>query len=156
MGQPTYDSAGRRMRRGTELRYALVRLIQLTGPATVPELISGLAYWGFAVDGRASKTVSDALRWERRRGRVQRRGRGLYSAGEMPRSTEHRIIRRVMAMRSETGAQPPEAANSFSRSKAGNGIDCPESPKVSARIRTDRSALPGFAGTALTDQPGQG
>lgn len=104
MQQPTYDSTGRRVLRGTELRYALVRLTQLTGPASVPELITGLAHWGFAVDGRPSKTVSDALRWERRRGRVLRRGRGLYGAGEMPRSTEHRIISRVMAMRAEVGS----------------------------------------------------
>ncbi len=85
--------------RGTELRYVLVRLIVVIGPATVPELIAALRDWGFAVAGRPSKTVSDALRWERRRGRVIRRGRGLYSAGEMPRSTEHRIICRVIALR---------------------------------------------------------
>ena len=104
MRQSTNDSTNRRVLRGTVLRYALVRLIQLTGPATVPELIAGLAYWRFTVDGRPSKTVSDALRWERRRGRVIRRGRGLYSAGEMPRSTEHRIICRVLALREEAGS----------------------------------------------------
>ena len=87
--------------RGTELRYALVRLVELIGPATVPELIAGLERWGFGVDGRPSKAVSDALRWERRRGRVVRRGWGVYSAGGMPRSTEHRIIRRVIALRQE-------------------------------------------------------
>ena len=87
--------------RGTELRYVLIRLIQLTGPATIPQLVDGLGRWGFAVEGRPSKTVSDALRWERRRDRVRRRGRGLYSAGAMPRSTEHRIIWRVEALREE-------------------------------------------------------
>lgn len=75
--------------RGTELRYALVRLAELIGPASVPELIAGLHRWGFTVDGRPSKTISDALRWERRRGRVSRWGRGYYNAGEMPRGTEH-------------------------------------------------------------------
>lgn len=89
--------------RGTELRYALVRLIEMIGPATVPELVAGLRHWGFAVEGRPSKTVSDALRWERRRGRVIRRDRGLYSAGAMPRSTEHRIIWRVVALREKAG-----------------------------------------------------
>jgi hypothetical protein len=108
MQRPATDAGGegrtdeaRRVLRGTELRYALVRLLQLNGRSTVPELIDGLTYWGFAVDGRPSKTVSDALRWERRRGRVVRRGWGLYSAGGMPRSTEHRIIRRVIALREE-------------------------------------------------------
>lgn len=85
--------------RGTELRYVLLRLLQLTGPATVPELEEGLRQWGFTVDGRPSKTISDALRWERRRDRVRRVGRGRYRAGGMPRSTEHRIIWRVVALR---------------------------------------------------------
>ena len=90
--------------RGTELRYALVRLIQLIGPATIPQLIEGLQRWGFSVEGRPSKTVSDALRWERRRDRVRRRGRGLYSAGAVPRSTEHRIIWRVVALREQAAS----------------------------------------------------
>ena len=97
----TITTGNRIVLRGTELRYDLVRLIALVGPATVPELLDGLEHWGFAVAGRPSKTVSDALRWERRRGRVRRRDRGLYSIGEMPRSTEHRIIRRVKEMRYE-------------------------------------------------------
>ena len=90
--------------RGTELRYALVRLIQLIGPATIPQLVEGLQRWGFSVEGRPSKTVSDALRWERRRDRVRRRGRGLYSAGAVPRSTEHRIIWRVVALREQAAS----------------------------------------------------
>lgn len=92
------------MLRGTELRYALVRLAELIGPASVPELIAGLHRWGFTVDGRPSKTISDALRWERRRGRVSRWGRGYYNGGEMPRSTEHRIIRRVEALRTQAAS----------------------------------------------------
>ena len=107
MTLPPPNDTTRRVLRGTELRYALVRLIQLTGPASVPELVSGLEQWGFTVDGRPSKTVSDALRWERRRGRVMRRGRGRYSAGSMPRSTEHRIIRRVIALRAEVDGHQP-------------------------------------------------
>lgn len=91
--------------RGTELRYALTRMLQLIGPCSIPDLCAGLEYWGFAIEGRPSKTVSDALRWERRRGRVYRRGRGVYSAGHMPRSTEHRIIARVAALRDEVARQ---------------------------------------------------
>lgn len=84
---------------GTDLRYALTRLLEVLGPCSIPELCAGLQHWGFAVEGRPSKTVSDALRWERRRGRVYRRDRGIYSVGWMPRSTEHRIIHRVLDLR---------------------------------------------------------
>jgi hypothetical protein len=90
--------------RGTELRYTLVRLLQLIGPSTIPELVAGLEKWGFTIEGRPSKTVSDALRWELRRDRVRRIGRGLYRAGGMPRSTEHRIIWRVVALREQVAA----------------------------------------------------
>ncbi len=89
--------------RGTELRYVLIRLLQLIGPATVTELADGLRQWGFTVNGRPSKTISDALRWERKRDRVRRIDRGRYRAGGMPRSTEHRIIWRVVALRDEAG-----------------------------------------------------
>lgn len=84
---------------GTDLRYVLTRLLEVLGPCSIQELCAGLERWGFAVEGRQSKTVSDALRWERRRGRVYRRDRGLYSVGWMPRSTEHRIIHRVLDLR---------------------------------------------------------
>ena len=87
--------------RGTDLRYVLTRLLELSGPATIQELISWLAEWDFTVDGRTSKTVSDALRWEMGYGRVWRIGRGRYRAGEMPRGTEYRIRKRVEALREE-------------------------------------------------------
>jgi hypothetical protein len=85
--------------RGTELRYTLTRLLQLLGPSSVTELVAALYNWNFAVPGRPTKTVSDALRWEMQRGRVWRRGWGRYSAAGMPRGTEHRIIKRVEALR---------------------------------------------------------
>jgi hypothetical protein len=95
--------------RGTELRYCLTRLLQLQGQSSVTELVAALDDWNFTVPGRPTKTVSDALRWEMRRDRVRRRGRGRYSAAGMPRGTEHRIITRVQAMReaaeSLTGGQ---------------------------------------------------
>jgi hypothetical protein len=103
----------RRLLRGTELRYAVIRLLQLLGPSTIPDILDALDKWGFAVEGRPSKTVSDALRWERRRDRVRRIGWGLYRAGAMPRSTEHRIITRVTALREEVA---------HSRSEAGTGV----------------------------------
>ena len=93
--------------RGTNLRYTLTRLLQVCGPSTVNDLVVALREWGFTVDGRPSKTVSDALRWESRRGRVRRIDRGLYRAGGMPSGTEYRIIGRVSFLRGE--ATPEDA-----------------------------------------------
>jgi hypothetical protein len=87
--------------RGRELRYVLTMHLAVHGPATVKDLIAALTWHGFDVSGRPSKTVSDALRWEIQWGRVRRLGRGRYGYGFMPRSTEYRIHRRVMALREE-------------------------------------------------------
>lgn len=87
--------------RGTNLRYALTRWLQLFGPCTIPELIAGLTTWGFAVEGRPSKTISDALRWEIGRERVWRIGRGRYSYDSAPRTTEYRIVNRVAKLHEE-------------------------------------------------------
>ena len=83
----------------------LTRILQLCGPLTVAELVAELHSWGFTVNGRPSKTVSDTLRWEMRRDRVRRRGRGRYQQGCVPRSTAHRIITRVCALRGEALAR---------------------------------------------------
>ncbi|MGO9030241.1 hypothetical protein [Mycobacterium sp.] len=69
------------------------------GPPSITELVDGLAWHGFVVGGRASKPTSDALRWEMGHGRVRRVGRGRYGPGYLPRGTEHRIHKRVMALR---------------------------------------------------------
>jgi hypothetical protein len=84
---------------GIELRYVLTMQLSQNGPATVTELIDALGRHGFCVRGRASKAVSDALRWEIARGRVRRSGRGLYAPGFIPHSTEYRIINRVRVLR---------------------------------------------------------
>ncbi|UWW07300.1 hypothetical protein [Mycolicibacterium brumae] len=90
----------RKRLRGIELRYVLTRLVsEARVPVTIPDLRADLLMAGFAVDGRASKTISDALRWEVRRGRVEHRGRGLYGQGYIPRSTEYRIIARVQKLK---------------------------------------------------------
>jgi hypothetical protein len=85
--------------RGIELRYVLTMYLAAYGRATVVELLEALASDGFDVAGRASKSVSDALRWEMRYGRVRRIARGRYGPGSMPRSTEYRIHKRVQALR---------------------------------------------------------
>jgi hypothetical protein len=90
-----------RLLRGIELRYVLTIQLALHGPAAIPDMLETLEYQGFRVQGRASKAVSDALRWEMRNGRVRRLRRGLYGPGEMPRSTESHIQSRVQALRAE-------------------------------------------------------
>ncbi|CPR08769.1 hypothetical protein BN971_01354 [Mycobacterium bohemicum DSM 44277] len=84
---------------GIELRYVLTMHLARNGPATVAEMVDALSRQGFRVRGRPSKAVSDALRWEMGRGRVRRIGRGLYGPRGIPRSTEHRIHLRVLALR---------------------------------------------------------
>jgi hypothetical protein len=84
---------------GIELRYVLTLYLLQHGPTAVDELVRAIRWQGFDVSGRASKQVSDALRWERRRGRVQRLARGRYGPGSVPHTTEHRIHERVLALR---------------------------------------------------------
>lgn len=98
-----------RLLRGTDLRYTLTRLLQICGPLTVTELCAELENWGFAVEGRPTKVVSDALRWEMRRDRVRKRGHGLYGAGCAPGGTAYRIIDRVSLLREEAESLRAEA-----------------------------------------------
>ncbi|ORW31927.1 hypothetical protein AWB91_13070 [Mycobacterium paraense] len=85
--------------KGIELRYVLTMHLAHNGPATVAEMREALERQGFCVPGRASKTISDALRWEMGRDRVRRMGRGRYGPRYIPRGTEHRIHQRVLALR---------------------------------------------------------
>jgi hypothetical protein len=75
------------------------------GPASISELAEAVAWQGFAVAGRASKSISDALRWEMGYGRVRRLGRGLYGPGWLPRGTEHRIHKRFLALRHQASCR---------------------------------------------------
>ena len=90
-----------RMLRGIELRYVLTMHLVTQGRSTISEMRHALAFHGFDVARPAPKSVSDALRWERARGRVRRLGRGLCGPGQMARGTEHRINTRVLALRAE-------------------------------------------------------
>jgi hypothetical protein len=102
---PACNGSAMRVLRGTELRYVLTFHLANQGPATVAELIEGLRHHGFSVRGRPSKAVSDALRWEMEHGRVHRLGRGRYGPGYIPRSTDHRIHQRVLALRASIVAE---------------------------------------------------
>jgi hypothetical protein len=85
--------------RGIELRYVLTMQLLHHGRAMITDLIGALTKQGFAIDGRPSKSVSDALRWEMRRWRIRRFRRGLYGPGSMPRSTEYRMHQRVLSLK---------------------------------------------------------
>lgn len=90
---------GRMELSGIDLRYLLTLILRGAGrPLTVAELIRAVERAGFAVHGRPSKTISDALRWEIARGRVERLGRGVYGFAHAPRPTLHRMRRRIDEM----------------------------------------------------------
>jgi hypothetical protein len=74
--------------RGIELRYVLTWHLALHGRASIADLVEALAFHGFDVDDPAGKSISDALRWERCRGRVRHLGWGVYGPGCLPRGTE--------------------------------------------------------------------
>src|SRR3954470_15294658 len=89
--------------RGLDLRSAIVLLLLDHGrPMPVERMVALLERAGFALGGRPSKTIADALRWEVRRGRVVRVGRGTYAAGAVAKSTKHRMRARVAATRNRT------------------------------------------------------
>ena len=102
------DMAELLVSRCIDLRYLLVTHVYDYGIVSVDELVEALAWQGFAVRGRPSKTVSDALRTDVKIGRVMRRSRGRYGAGTMARATEYRIDRRVKALRAEAAAVTAE------------------------------------------------
>jgi len=72
---------------GRELRWVLTVCLFDRGPSSVPELVTMIDRSGFVLTGRASKAVSDALRWEIKHGRVRRLGRGVYGPASIPRQT---------------------------------------------------------------------
>jgi hypothetical protein len=88
--------AGRALR-GRALRFLLVDELMNRAEMTVAEMAATVAAQGYRLPGRASKTISDALRWEVRRGRVARLGRGRYRYATAPASTARRI--RIFANR---------------------------------------------------------
>lgn len=100
---------------GIELRYLLTLYLHRFGETTVSELVQMLDRKGFVTGGRTSKAVSDALRWEVRRGRVIRYDRGSYGPGGIARGTEHRMLQREKALLSLIGGHD----DAWSPSRAG-------------------------------------
>src|SRR6476469_9861586 len=105
----------RKMRRlrGYELRYVLTLHLFQHGPATIPDLLDMPDSRGFEVDGRASRTVSDALRCEMAHERVRRLRRSRYGPASMPRATEYRIHQRALALREEAAPLNAESSRAF-------------------------------------------
>lgn len=103
--------------RGRALRFMLVdELMRRSDGMTVAEMVEALVIrQGFDLGGRASKIISDALRWETRRGRVARTARGRYRFVRAARSTTRRIgilaarsrAWVVAIMRRRSSPQPP-------------------------------------------------
>ncbi|MEZ0052465.1 hypothetical protein ABIA30_003483 [Mycobacterium sp. MAA66] len=93
------SSSGPLVLRWTNLRYVLTMNLAVHGTMTIKEMVELLTEQGFTTAGRPSKCISDALRTERARGRVWRRGRGRYGPGSMPRSTEYRMHQRWLELR---------------------------------------------------------
>ena len=70
---------------GLDLRHALIHLLT-TDPVggSISALLEALAGAGFTVHGAApKKVVSDALRWEIKKGRVRRTGWGRYAIDQL-------------------------------------------------------------------------
>jgi hypothetical protein len=72
------------------------------GTYSTQQLVDAVHAASFELYGRPSKTVSDALRWEVRRARVLRRGRGLYEAGWIAPATKSRMRTRVAQLRARS------------------------------------------------------
>jgi len=84
---------------GRDLRYVLTsKLRQARRPVSVFELVQWCDEIGLRLPGRASKVISDALRWEISWGRVTRLSRGVYQFRRVPRSTWGWIRRRAEAV----------------------------------------------------------
>ncbi len=93
---PTPHTADPVVLTGYLLRCHLVLALHESGGVlTVADLVAGLDGDGCVTRGRASKDVSDALRWEVARGRVWRLGRGHYVVGALARQTTWRMRRRL-------------------------------------------------------------
>lgn len=86
---------------GLRLRELLVLiLLRNAAPMPVAELVTAVHGRGFRIEGRAGKVVSDQLRYELARGRVQRVGRGVYVAGTVTRQARWRMERRITRLQS--------------------------------------------------------
>jgi hypothetical protein len=86
----------RSLRPGRELRYRLSLLLLDTGRTlTTAQLVAAMEEVGFPFQGRPSKVIADALRWEVKKGRVRYLGRAHYRTGTIPPTTVRWMRREV-------------------------------------------------------------
>lgn len=130
-----------------ELRYVLMYHLTTHGRSTVRELVAALDFWGFAVRTRPSKAVSDAFRTDVIRGRVNPRARGVYESGYTPNGTEHRIRKRVLALREE--ARPFREERLARSDRCVQNMTTPAPRGHTNHIRHLLSQQRGAVGTAL-------
>jgi len=96
---PAIDPADHPPLRGRGLRWVLLDELKRHTQLSVAAMARTLADHGFDLGpGRASKLISDALRWEVRRGRITRPSRGIYRWAGTTRATSRRIT--ILAQRS--------------------------------------------------------
>jgi len=82
---------------GINLRFVVVAVLIESGRTmTMRELVAAVEGRGFLLPAKRSKAVSDAIRWEVRKGRAVRIGWGLYRVGTIPRSTSWWIRKRAL------------------------------------------------------------
>ncbi len=92
-------------------------------------MVTAIAEYKFELGGRASKVISDALRWEVARGRVARLERGVYQFVAAPESTIRRISLFATRCRAWAAAKgrhqipPPTPLNQRPRLCVGIGQD---------------------------------
>jgi hypothetical protein len=72
---------------------------------TVRQLTEELERSGFRVNGRASKAISDSLRWAIPRGWISPAGRGAYAPGRIGKSTQS-YMRQAIAKACLPGGDP--------------------------------------------------
>lgn len=91
-----------RVLRGRQLRYAAAVLLhEAQHTVTLDDLARGLIEGGYGTVGDTRKAISDALRWELRRGRAVRIRRGHYRSRGLARST-------LSWMRAQVAGEHPE------------------------------------------------
>ena len=87
--------------RGRGLRWVLLDELKHHPQLSIAQMVTIVAGHGFHLGpGRPSKIISDALRWELRRGRIQRPTRGVYRWRGTTPATSRRIT--ILATRART------------------------------------------------------
>lgn len=85
---------------GRPLRVLIVDLLVAhRAPRSIRQIVQELDSLHTPFGARPSKAISDALRWEVRRGRVESCGRGVYRFVGAPPTTVSRIRRRARSVR---------------------------------------------------------